>query len=154
MGAGGGREGASQVTPNVYNRFQNAVMAQQEAAGARTEGMMGRDSYMNAAPLDQAVATAGQQRAGMMGPDVQDPSIPGRMENAFVENTASNNAGMLGDIELIERLRAEENERKAMRGGGMEMGPGRSRRNVMQDDKRDRQRAGSRRPRRGRGRRG
>lgn len=129
MGAGGSQS-ASQVTPNVYNRFQNAVMAQQEAAGSRTEGMQGRDRYMNAAPLDQEIATAGQQRAGMMGPDFQDPSLAGRVNNAFTENTAANNAGMLGDSEVMSRLRAEEEERKATPSRGMDMGPGRSRRNA------------------------
>lgn len=136
MGAGGSIQGgsASQVTPNVYNRFQNAVMERQEAGGARTEGMAGRDAYMNSAPLYQEMAAGGESREGMLGPSLNNPQLMGRMENAFVQNTAANNAGMLGDAEVMgggmPGGRGPMGEEDRMEERGMEMGPGRSRRNV------------------------
>jgi hypothetical protein len=124
MGAGGQiqRGSASQITPNVYNRFQNAVMERQEAGGARVEGMAGRDQYMNSAPLYQEMAAAGEAREGMLGPALRDPQIRGRMENAVVQNTAANSAGMLGDAEVMGNGMMPER--------GMDMGPGRSNRDV------------------------
>lgn len=130
MGAAGRAQGVSpsQITPNVYNRFQNAVMERQEAGGARVEGMAGRDRYMNSGPLYQEMAAAGEPREGMVGPTLRDPQIRGRMENAVVQNTSANNAGMLGDAEVMVNGMLPER--------GMDMGPGRSNRNVRRPSRR------------------
>ena len=116
----------NRIQPNTYNSFQQAVMRAQEQAGQSTQGMLGREQYMNSAPMNQEMATMGQERAGMLG-SVGDPNAMGsNIQNAAIENTAANNAGMLGNVETMFNMEAEA--RNIDEREGIDFGPGRGRR--------------------------
>ena len=128
MGAGGRQTvgSPSQVQPDVYNRFQSAVMEQQEAAGSRNEGMAGPDAYSaQMGNIQDAMVEAGGARTEGMAGGANAPNMPGNMENAVVEQSGANNAGMGGMEEMLERLRAEQAGQGKPR-EGIDMGPGRA----------------------------
>ena len=128
MGGGGQATvgSPSQVQPDVYNLFQQAVMAQQEAAGTRNEGMAAPDAYstQQGNAFDAMTQAAGARTEGMAG-GANAPNMPGNAENAVVEQLGANDAGMGGMDEMMQRLRAEQQGQGKPR-KGIDMGPGRA----------------------------
>ena len=119
----------SKIQPNTYNSFQQAVMSAQENAGQAKQGMFGREEYMNSGPMYQEIAAGGENRAGMLG-GPNPGSFMGNMQNAAVENSAANNAGMLGNVETAFNMNADARAEQEVAGmqEGIDLGPGRGRR--------------------------